>query len=58
MEGVRVIRMNYADARFTEYADKIVDVGLWSDDLDVEPDEEEAAWMRDLAVPEWVDANG
>ena len=50
--------MNYADARFTEYADKIVDVGLWSDDLDVEPDEEEAAWMRDLAVPEWVDANG
>jgi len=35
--------VDYASPQFTEYRDKIVDVGLDSDELDVEPDEETAA---------------
>ena len=46
--------LRYTSPLFTEYRDRIVDVGLSSDHLDVEPDEETAAWMRDLDIPEWI----
>jgi hypothetical protein len=42
------------DPIFSEHASELVDVGLSSDSLDVEPDEETASWMRDLDVPNWV----